>query len=173
MIRFACATLIVFLLGTGWSHATPVELQGLIKADRPVGCSEYSFMFWDLYEAELWSDDAALPGEKFGLSLTYLSDFTRESLVESSVEEMSRISGRDERSFAEARAQMQKVFRDVAPGDRITAWRAGADELRLFVNGSETGAMSRDVDLFLAIWLGETTRHPKGRKDLLAGRCDG
>ena len=165
--------LLALAVSTGAARATPSELQGLVDADRPAGCSEYSFMFWDFYKAELWTDDAELPGKKFGLSLTYLSDFSRESLVKSSIEEMARISGQPEASFAEARRQMQQIFRDVEPGDRITAWRAGPNELRLFVNSRETGALTREVDLFLAIWLGEETRHPKGRDALLAGHCDG
>ncbi len=86
---------------------------------------------------------------------------------------MARISGRSKGSFTEARGQMQQIFRDVAPGDRITAWRAGREKLRLFVNGNETGALTHDVDLFLDIWLGEKTRNPGGRAELLAGSCDG
>jgi hypothetical protein len=161
------------VLGAGEAGALPSELQDLVKAPRPAGCSHYRFLFWDFYRAELWSDAEELPGDAFGLSLTYRTDFSRDELVESSVEEMSRISGLPEYTFAEARTEMQEAFRDVAPGDRITTWRAGPGELRLFVNGQETGALTREVDLFLAIWLGEKTRHPEGRQELLAGRCDG
>jgi hypothetical protein len=68
---------------------------------------------------------------------------------------------------------LKRAFRDVAKGDRITAWRAGPNKLQLYLNGQETGLLTREVDLFLAIWLGEETRHPNGRKALLSGRCDG
>jgi len=33
--------------------------------------------------------------------------------------------------------------------------------------------LTREVDLFLAIWLGSETRQPQGRQALLEGRCDG
>lgn len=159
--------------GAGQAAALPVELQGLVDARKPAGCSEYRVLFWDFYRAELWSDARELPGEAFGLSLTYRTKFTREELVEGSAGEMSRISGRPEASFTAVVGEMRQAFRDVAPGDRITAWRAGPDRLRLFVNGRETGALTREIDLFLAIWLGDETRHPKGRQALLEGRCDG
>lgn len=173
MRRLVGGLLTALALSAGDARATPSELRELVDADRPAGCSEYSFMFWDFYRAELWTDEVDLPGAKFGLSLTYLTDFSRDDLIKSSIDEMVRISGQPEASLAEARREMQQGFRDVEPGDRITAWRAGPDELRLFVNGEETGALTRHVDLFLTIWLGEETRHPKGRAALLAGRCDG
>ena len=163
----------VSVCGAGKAEARPPELRDLVNASNPASCSEYRFLLWNFYRAELWSDAEALPGNAYGLVLTYRTDFTREELVKSSVEEMSRISGRPEQAFAEARADFEQAFHDVAKGDRITAWRAGPDKLQLYVNGQETGVLTREVDLFLAIWLGEETRHPNGRKALLSGRCDG
>ena len=167
------ATLTAASCGPGAAMTAPVELQGLVKNQRPAGCSDYGFLVWDLYRAELWSDATDLPGDAYALSLTYRTEFSRSELVDSSVEEMVRLSGRPLPSLEEARTEMEQAFRDVAPGDRITAWRVGRDLLRLFVNGQETGALTRDVDLFLSIWLGESTRHPEGRATLLEGRCDG
>lgn len=155
------------------ANASPQELDGLIQADRPSGCADYSYLFWDFYRAELWSDAPSLPGDRYGLSLTYRSDFTRDDLVESSIEEMARMSGQSEGAFANARAQMERAFRTVAPGDRITAWREAGDRLRFFHNGSETGTLTEQVDLFLDIWLGSKTRDPDGRTALLSGKCDG
>lgn len=173
MRRLGPILALALCLSAGHARATPVELGDLVSADRPVGCSTYRFMFWDFYRAELWSDARDLPGESFALSLTYLSEFSRDELVTSSVDELVRMSGLPESRFVAVRGEMERVFRDVAPGDRITAWRAGTDRLRVFVNGRETGVLTRDVDRFLAIWLGEGTRDPDGRAGLLAGRCDG
>ena len=153
--------------------AKPPELAGRVEAPRPAACHDYDYLLWDLYRAELWTDAPAPPGESFALSLTYETEFTRETLVGSSLDEMARLSGRPADSFSAARRDLERAFRDVRPGDRITAWRAGPDRLRFFVNGEETGALTHHVDLFLDIWLGEDARHAAGRRDLLAGRCDG
>ncbi len=174
-MRRLAAALALSLAAGGPAGATaiPTELQGLVSTPRPAGCSEYSFLLWDFYRAELWSDASRLPGDAFGLSLTYRTRFRRAELVDSSVDEMVRISGRPEAAFAAARQEMAELFRDVTPGDRITAWRAAPDRLLIFVNGQETGTLTREVDLFLGIWLAEETRHPEGRAALLGGRCDG
>lgn len=174
MSRVAALTALAWGLAAGAGQAAmPSELRGLLDSSRPAGCTDYSFLFWDLYRAELWTNAGTPPGETFGLTLTYRASFSRAALVDSSVEEMVRISGRAADSFAAVRAEMATAFRDVEPGDRITAWRGGDDLLRLFVNGEETGVLTRDVDLFLGIWLGAETRHPEGRQALLSGQCDG
>lgn len=175
MRRVGLTALLALVLGGSQvaAGATPIELRDLVGANRPAGCSEYRFLFWDFYRAELWTDAAELPGERFALSLTYRTDFTRGDLVESSIDEMVRITGEARARFAEARAELARAFRDVYPGDRITAWREATDQLRFFVNGRETGSLTRDVDAFLSIWLGPETRHESGREALLTGRCDG
>jgi len=173
MIRHALASLVATSLAVPMAQATPSELAPLIEAERPAGCSEYRLLFWDFYRAELWTDARDLPGEAYGLSLTYRSKFSRDELVEASIDEMARISGRPEADFDAARAEMARTFRDVVPGDRITAWRAAPGRVIFFVNGAEMGALTQDAELFLSIWLGEKTRHPEGRMALLDGRCDG
>ncbi|HUS55327.1 MAG TPA: hypothetical protein VMY41_15155 [Thermohalobaculum sp.] len=157
----------------GTASAAPEELRGLVGAEQPAGCSDYSFLFWDFYRAELWSDAQRLPGETFALSLIYRTSFTRAELVDSSIDEMLRISDRPKASFAEVRRELENSFRDVVPGDRITAWRASPDRLRLFLNGAEIGVLTREVDLFFSIWLGADSRHQEGREALLGGRCNG
>lgn len=153
--------------------AKPPELAGRVEAARPAACHDYDYLFWDLYRAELWTDAETLPGESFALSLTYHANFERSKLVGSSIDEMARLSGNPPGSFNAAREELRAALRDVAEGDRITAWRDDAGRLRFFVNGVETGTLTAHVDLFLDIWLGEDARHAEGRGDLLAGRCDG
>ena len=152
--------------------AVPVELRGLVSSATPKGCDDYRVLFWNLYRAELWTDAVHPPGDTYGLSLTYRSEFSLTELVETSVEEMSRISGRPKAAFENAAREMERAFRSVVPGDRITVWRDTDDVLRVFANGRETGVISGHTDTFLAIWLGAETRFPKAREALLQGRCD-
>ena len=161
------------IAGAGPALAVPVELRGLVQATKPAGCSDVTFLVWDFYRAELWSDSSTLPGKHYGLALTYHTDFSRQKLVDSSIEEMARISGRPETDFLGVQAELDKAFRDVSKGDRITAWRAGPNDMRLFYNGAPTGTLTKDVDLFMDIWLGSKTRDDGMRAALLSGKCDG
>lgn len=173
MIRLPRTLAAALALSALPAAAKPPELAGRVEAARPAGCHDYNYLLWDLYRAELWSDATTLPGENFALSMTYHTNFTRGTLVDSSIDEMARFSGEEPGRFAAARRQLAEAFRDVAEGDRITAWRPEPGRVLFFVNGRETGALTHDTDLFLDIWLGPKARHEAGRDDLLAGRCDG
>ena len=162
--------LALFLLGAGGAVAAPPELADRVASARPSGCADYGFLFFDFYRAELWTDAGA--GERFGLSLTYRRDFSRDELVSSSISEMARMSGRPEANFAAARRELEQAMRSVSEDDRYTAWRDGPGHVEFFLNGSPTGALTQDADLFLDIWLGPQSRDPQRREALLSGSCD-
>lgn len=152
--------------------AKPPELATLVGRMTPVGCAQYRFAFWRIYDAELWSDTVPPSESHYGLSLTYRTRFSRTQLVDSSIAEMARISGQPKANFARAREEMFAAFGDVEPGSRITAWRSDASGAQIFLNGQPTGRLTRQVDLFFDIWLGEDTRRRRERSRLLAGQCD-
>lgn len=165
--------LAILLLSAGLAHANgkPSELQGVVNADEPVGCAAFTFLFWDLYDGELWTDAPIPPGDIHALALTYKSDFTAEELVESTIEEMSRISGRDAADLGDAKAELDAIFPSVIEGDRLTAARLSADRLTFFYNGKDVGTQTIDVDLLMSIWLGPDSRDQDGRAALLGGGC--
>ena len=159
-------------LVTGMAAAAPPEMAGRVSSEGPSGCAEYRFLFLRLYRAELWTDAEVLPGQEFGLSLTYRRNLDRDELVESSISEMARMSGRPEASFGAARAELEQAMRSVSAGDRYTAWRAGSGEVQFYLNGDLVGTLTHDADLFLDIWFGPSSRYPAKRDRLLSGRCN-
>lgn len=162
---------VVLLLAAGAAAAAP-ELAGRLDSERPAGCADYAFLTAGLYRAELWTDDGAPPGDRFALSLVYRRDFSRRTLVSASIIEMARMSGRPRNAFDGARAELERAFRDVGKGDRLTAWRSAPGRVEFFHNGDATGALTHDAELFLDIWLGPGSRDPKRRAELLSGGCD-
>ena len=126
--------------GAGAAYALPAELRGLVTSQRPAGCSEYSYLFWDLYRAELWSDARQLPGDRYGLSLTYLSEFSRDALVQSSVDEMMRMSDRPESTCAIARTENGSSMNPSPPGAaRLTRRPVGFSEIE-YTSHAPSGA---------------------------------
>ena len=173
MTKYALAALAVSAaLFASPASAKPSELKNLVASAKPAGCADYRFLLFNLYRAEIWSDSKSLPGKQYGLSLTYRSDFSRDELVETSIEEMSRISGRSEKSFSTARKQLRSAFRSVKKGDRITAFRESPKRVRFFKNGRATGSVTSNADLFMSIWLGPKTRFKGDRDEMLSGRCE-
>ncbi len=164
--------ILILLLATAGMATPPPELAGRIERPTPAGCTDYWFLIIQLYRAELWSDATTLPGEDYGLTLTYRNAFSRRQLIETSIAEMRRISGRPAADFESFRSELTRAMHPVRRGDRYTAWRSGSGQVELFLNGESTGTLTTDGDLFLAIWLGPDTRSPHHRMNLLSGVCD-
>ena len=169
-MRPLLAALLLFA-NSAFAAEKPSELEGVIKSEAPAGCSSFSFLLWDLYDGALWTDASTLPGDHYALSLTYKSEFSTEELVNSSIEEMSRMSGRSKGDLQAARDQLAGIFPGVQEGDRITALRTSAQKLDFFFNGKNIGTQTTDVDLFMAIWLGPDSRDSDGRAALMGGGC--
>ncbi len=163
--------LCILLLAAG-AAAAPRELAGRVASERPAGCADYAFLAARLYRAELWTDAETPPGDRFALSLVYRRDFSRRTLVYTSIKEMARMSGKPRSAFGAARRELEQAFRNIAKGDRFTAWRSAPGRVEFFHNGDATGALTQDVDLFLDIWLGPGSREQRRRAELLAGGCD-
>jgi len=147
------------------------EYSGRVEAHAPKGCASYKWLFFRLYRAELWSDSKTVSEADYGLTLIYDYEFSRHDLVWASISEMARISNRPKSDFKSVRLRLEEIMRGVSKGDRFTAWRVSENILEFFFNGEPVGALNQDVDLFLAIWLGEKSRKPELARQLLEGNC--
>lgn len=169
------------LLVASAAHASPalpqaadqVLLQQGLDAQL-CGSGDYRFFGFGVYRAALYgaceSDPFAMP---FALTLEYQRSFTREQIVESSIEEIRRVS---ENGIAEATLQrwaglMMSAFTDVADGDRLTGVYLPG-EGAVFMAGEQQTTTVSDPDFarwFFSIWLDRRTRAPGLRSALLAG----
>jgi len=143
-----------------------------------IGQGDYRWLGILIYEAQLWrdpspisNDPAAVFNGPFALHLIYARDIGAPRLVDTSVEEMQRISGNalPESTIGRWRRALARVLVDVRAGDRLTGVYAPALGARFFANDRETGHIA-DPELahaFFSIWLGPATRDPALRQKLL------
>ncbi|MDT8990417.1 chalcone isomerase family protein [Curvibacter sp. APW13] len=127
-----------------------------------------------IYDARLWvSRDFALPSyvqHPFALELQYQRSLKGRLIAQRSLAEMRR-----QRDFPEPQAttwgeQMQALFPDVGPGDRITGEYLPGSGARFWFNGRLLGEV-RDAQfakLFFGIWLSPETSEPQARCALAA-----
>ena len=152
----------------------PPELQELPEAVTKVGQSSFGFLFWDVFDASLWSQNGAFDWNgPFALSLTYRRTFTADALTEKTVEEMARISGEPEAAFADFGKLFRVCVSDVGPGDRITAVSVDPAKTHLFLNGQarcmlDRPGLRRD---FFSIWLSKDSLFPDASAKLIGNRA--
>jgi hypothetical protein len=149
----------------------PAELNGVIRAERPLGTGSLSFLFLTAYEAALWTDAPQWTMDTpFALTLVYRMSFTTDELAGRTVEEMQKTApGLTAAQRAAHEALLRRAFPPVRDGDRITALHVPGKPVRFYHNGRPTADSGTPefAPPFFAIWLSEKTSEPSLRERLL------
>lgn len=156
------------------AQALPAPVAEVVPEARRVGEHRFHKFLFHVYDAWLWA-----PGAKFAkeaahvLEIRYAREFKGRDLAARSIVEMRQQGRRDDGRFARWEAEMQRVFPDIKPGDRLVGVALPGREAR-FHDGTKwlgTIADPEFVDAFFGIWLDEKTSEPEMRRALLgAGR---
>ncbi|KPF51297.1 hypothetical protein IP87_09315 [beta proteobacterium AAP121] len=174
------AAAVLTLVGSGavWAQSPPpaggpAEVAAEITGARLLGSGTLRFLGLKVYDARLWAGVAA-PGADwqavpFALELQYLRSLKGGAIAERSLKEMERqgeIGAVDGERWL---GNMQQLFPDVKPGDRITGVNLPGVGARFFINGQLRGEL-REVAfarMFFGIWLSPRTSEPAMREQLL------
>lgn len=131
----------------------------------------------EVYDARLLSGTGSLEGDgspgPLALEITYRRSISRERLLRTTEREWRRLEGElgldDPATTAAWLAELDGIWPDVAPGDRIVALVEPAGPTRFYGNDRALGTVtdSRFGPAFLAIWLHPATRAADLRQRLL------
>lgn len=152
--------------------AASANWQENVPGARMLGEGDLRFWGFRIYTARLWSPASALqPDSPFALELTYHRAISRKDFVQTSLDEIRRLSGEtvSEAALRAWQAEMQQAFVDVQPGDRITGVYLPGIGCRFYV-GERLQHEVRDPEFaraFFAIWLDPRTRDQGLRQKLL------
>lgn len=137
-----------------------------------VGSGDFSWFGFSVYNAKLWSPAQRVDfTQPFALELTYRRTISRDTLVDTSLDEIRRINGEplDNEQQENWTRQMRQAFVDVKDGTRITGVFLPDQGCRFYVDGK----LQHIIDdpefarAFFSIWLDPQTRSPKLRAALL------
>lgn len=153
------------------------EVTGTLE---PVGTGQLRWMGFRVYEATLWTRAGVYrEGERpFALAIRYHRDIASARLVDTTLDEMTRL-GIDERRMRAWKSRLAAVLPDVHSGDRLIG-TALPDRGTLFVHergGGDNGsvAVTGLIDdaaftaAFFDIWLDENTSERRLRRALVGG----
>lgn len=171
MRKVVIVLLTMVSVALAWAAIRPSEISGVIDAPKPYGTASLTWLFFTAYDASLWTDAPAWSmGAPFALAVTYKMSFTREELVERTLEEMKRVAPRlSNADLTRFGAALEKAYPNVKSGDRITALHMPGRPVRFFHNGSMTSQVvdSDFAEPFFGVWLSPQTSEPSVRASLL------
>ena len=149
-------------------HALPAAVRDGSTDWKQWGSGEMTWFGFSLYRATLWVAGDSPDASPSALQLDYLRDIPRERLVQTSLDEMRRLSA-DAAQLARWDADLRRVFPDVKEGESIVGVHRPGRGARFFHQGRETGEVA-DAEFarrFFAIWLDPASRSPALRSALL------
>ena len=142
-------------------------------ADRPawlaqgpqlVGEARFRLFIFDIYDVALVSADGGYDGTPpYALKLSYLRDVKRQTIVESSLDEMRRQGITDETRLAKWTDWMATHFPDMQEGDEAVMVALADGGMMLLHNGTELGQSDDPAFTiaFFGIWLSDDALKPK------------
>lgn len=148
----------------------PPSAAGEVAQATPRGSHRFRFLAFHVYDATLWTrGGGAALDEPYALDIRYAMEIAGRDLTRRSIEEMRRQGWRDEAALARWQREMDRVFPDIRPGDRLVGVHVPGVEARFHSQRGPVGVV-RDAAFaraFFDIWLGERTSEPAMRRRLL------
>lgn len=171
MRKVLAALVAVSIVASAAASTKPSEINGVVNTPAPYGTASLTWLFLTAYDASLWTDAPVWSMDTtFALTITYRMSFTREELVERTLEEMQRVSpGLQRATLTGFGASLRRAFQNVDSGDRITALLVPGAPVRFFHNGKPTHQIDGAdfAEAFFGIWLSPRTSEPDVRAGLL------
>lgn len=167
------AVVVAVLLGmvavNAYAACTAPALDDLNK----VGSTRLSVLFWDVYDAELFTDSGDYESyQQRALRLTYLRDIEAQELVETTQEEWERLDiaiSDDHRQWLQ---QLNQMWPDITEGDCLLLVENEQGESVFYNAAGQLGKIPSDTftDDFLAIWLSKNSRFKEERNELIGAK---
>jgi hypothetical protein len=157
--------------------ATVLFLLSLPAAAQPawqlVGQGQFSYLFWDLYQAQLFSTDGRFDNyqqtKPLKLELTYQRDIAVTDFVDATLDQWEQQHGKLSADKKRWGGLLSDIWRDVKTGDRLACVYLPNGHTEFLLNGASLGVIDDPAfgPVFLDIWLGANTTAPKLRAQLL------
>lgn len=166
-----CALPLALAIPAGPALAEPAALSAVPSAAL-VGKGRMTFLGFSIFDAELYAPGGSYSAsDPFALRLTYLKSFRGKEIARSSVKEIRRQGGVSGGKLRDWEKQMRAIFPDVAKGDSITGVHTSDGKAVFYQGGSRLGTIGDPEfsDSFFRIWLGDKTRNPSLRNQLVGG----
>lgn len=148
-----------------------------ITTPEKVGDGSFYYALWKFYDIALYTDDGIWDGKApFALHIVYDHDVKGVRIAETSIEEIKRQGFEDSDTLNRWYERLKEIFPDVQKGSELTGV-LDKEGISHFYNEDKYLGSVKDKNFglyFFNIWLGQNTREPELRKNLIeAGTNNG
>jgi len=159
------------LLRENFSNEKHLETVLSSQSFVTTGEATFSILFWDLYKSHLRTTSGNYPisleQDQLIFHINYLTDISNEDLIMRTVEQWQH-QGVSERKYEHYIEELKNIWPNITKGDSL-AILMKKDKSVFYFNEQYIGTIDDDIfgQLFINIWLDESTSQPSLRAQLL------
>ena len=134
-----------------------------------IGEANYSFLLWNIYDAQLYSSAKSFNKDRFALLLRYNKKISKERLVNETIDDMKEQKTLSKNQIDSWTRIFSNIYTNTQIGSRFLAIKMAEDKSIFFYNEKKIYESS-DKDflyLFFNIWLRKDSKNPSFSKKLL------
>ena len=134
-----------------------------------IGKANYSFLVWNIYDAELYSNKKSFNPNRYAIILKYNRSIPKERLVKETIEDIKIQKKVAPNKINEWTRLLESIYQETKIGKKFIAIRLNP-KTSVFYYDNKKIYKSTDKEfneLFFNIWLRKNSKNPKFTKKLL------
>ena len=134
-----------------------------------IGEANYSYLLWNVYDAQLYSSEAKFNNKRFALIIRYNKEIEKELLVKETIEDMKKQKKLSKEKIKNWTSIFNSIYQKVNVGSRFMCIKLKQDKSMFFYNGKKILETNDEefIELFFNIWLRKDSKNPAFSKKLL------
>ncbi len=133
-----------------------------------IGNANYSFLFWDIYDAELYSTSKKYNSNELAIILKYNRSIDKETLIRETIndiKEQKSISNQQEEKW---KSLLESIYIDTKTNKKFIAIKINNKSIFYYNNKKLHESFDEEFNqLFFNIWLRSDSKNPNFTKTLL------
>ena len=133
-----------------------------------VGEVNYTHLFWDLYDAKLFTETGNFDNNKFALTLKYNTKISKKSVVKETLNQLKKQKEYTDEELVELTTLLNSTFKKIEVGDTFIGIKENDTAYFYFKNEKVLETEDLEfINLFFDIWLRQDSQNPAFTKKLL------
>ena len=133
-----------------------------------IGNANYSFLFWDIYDAELYSTSKKYNSNELAIILKYNRSIDKETLIRETmndIKEQKNISNQQEEDW---KSLLESIYIDTKVNKKFIAIKINNKSIFYYNNKKVHESFDEEFNqLFFDIWLRSNSKNPNFTRTLL------
>ncbi len=133
-----------------------------------IGSANYSFLFWNIYDAELYSTSNKFNSNELAIILKYNRSIEKETLVKETINDIKEQKNISKEQEEKWKSLLESIYIDTKTNKKFIAIKINNKSIFYYNNKKLHESFDEEFNqLFFDIWLRSNSKNPNFTKTLL------